>query len=198
MQYIIWGLVTLMSAFTGSYLGSYLKKKGENRAIHEDIGNLVEQVRAVTAATKEIEAKISSDVWDRQKRWELKRDVLFEAVRRLAIFEDALMHLDSTYQAEKVKRKPDEGEWFHEKAEATTRWSDASTRFEETSLLLGIVCGKETNDASASLKLFALQIAAKTMHGDLEAYRTSREELCRKSFVLETTIRKELEIDGAG
>lgn len=67
----------------GAYLGSYLKKKGENLATREDIEGLVEQVSAVTKATKEIEAKISSDVWDRQKQWELKRDLLLDAVKRM-------------------------------------------------------------------------------------------------------------------
>jgi hypothetical protein len=41
------GLTTLASAFIGSYLASYLKKKGENLATHEDIDKLVDQVRAV-------------------------------------------------------------------------------------------------------------------------------------------------------
>lgn len=67
----------------GAYLGSYLKKKGENLARREDIEGLVEQVSAVTKATKEIEAKISSNVWDRQKQWELKRDLLLDAVKRM-------------------------------------------------------------------------------------------------------------------
>jgi hypothetical protein len=42
MRLILWALTTLLAAFVGSYLGSYLKKKGENRAIQEDIGKLVE------------------------------------------------------------------------------------------------------------------------------------------------------------
>jgi hypothetical protein len=68
----------------GAYLGSYLKKKGENLATHEDVQQLVRQVSAVTQATKEIEAKISTEVWQRQRAWEIKRDTLFEVVRQLA------------------------------------------------------------------------------------------------------------------
>jgi hypothetical protein len=41
MELLHWGLVTLVSAFIGSYLSSYLKKKGENLATQEDIGKLV-------------------------------------------------------------------------------------------------------------------------------------------------------------
>jgi hypothetical protein len=83
-------LVTFASAGAGAYLGGYLKKKGENLATHEDVDKLKEQVRVVTTTTKEIEAKISNEVWDRQKRWELKRDVLFEGTKRLSEVDEAL------------------------------------------------------------------------------------------------------------
>jgi hypothetical protein len=73
-------LLTFIVAGGGAYLGSYLKKKGENLATHEDIGKLVDQMAAVTMATKEIEAKISDDAWSRQKRSELRRDIMLETV----------------------------------------------------------------------------------------------------------------------
>lgn len=65
---VILGLTSLFSAFCGSYLGGYLKKKGENLATHEDVQRLVEQVSRVTEATKQIEARInrSSRVYERQ------------------------------------------------------------------------------------------------------------------------------------
>ena len=94
-----WGLATLSALLIG-YLAGYLKKKTENRAIHEDIDKLVEQMRAVTEATKEIEAKISSDVWDRQKRWEMKREVLFSAVTRIAEMDDALLSFANVFVQE--------------------------------------------------------------------------------------------------
>src|ERR1700688_645275 len=63
------GLAIILAAFLGSFLPGYMKKKGENLATHEDIKLLTDQVAAVTTTAKEIEAKISSEVWDRQKRW---------------------------------------------------------------------------------------------------------------------------------
>lgn len=67
-QLIILALTSLASAFVGSYLGGYMKKKGENLATHEDVNKLVEQVSKVTEATKLIEARInrSSRVYERQ------------------------------------------------------------------------------------------------------------------------------------
>jgi hypothetical protein len=60
----------VLSATAGAaaFLGSYLKRKGENLATHEDVDKLVRQVSAVTAATKQIEARITraSSVYGRQ------------------------------------------------------------------------------------------------------------------------------------
>ncbi len=61
-----------LPAGIGAYLGAYLKKKGENLATHEDINQLVDQVKAVTAATKEIEVKISDVTWKREHKAELQ------------------------------------------------------------------------------------------------------------------------------
>ncbi len=55
-----------------AYLGSYLKKKGENLATHEDIDKLVHQVSAVTTTTKQIEAKISNEAWRRERKSDLQ------------------------------------------------------------------------------------------------------------------------------
>jgi hypothetical protein len=77
-------VVTFLSGGAGAYVASYLKKKGENLATHEDIDKLVEQVRAVTTTTKEIEAKISGELWDKQRHWEAKRDSLLGTVKSLS------------------------------------------------------------------------------------------------------------------
>jgi len=55
-----------------AYLGSYLKKKGENLATHEDLDKLIKQVSAVTTTTKQIEAKISNDMWRRERKSDLQ------------------------------------------------------------------------------------------------------------------------------
>ena len=84
MYGILWVLSALLSLFIGGFLKSYVSKKGENLATHEDIQKLVDQMAAVTKATKEIEAKISDDVWARQRRWELKREIALEAMKTIA------------------------------------------------------------------------------------------------------------------
>lgn len=92
----VWFIGTLVSAFIGSYLASYVKKKGENRAIREDLDKIVK-------STKEIEEKISDDYWDRQKRWELRRDTVFEAARKVAKAIDAFGCATALYYGDVVQ-----------------------------------------------------------------------------------------------
>lgn len=188
----VWSLVTLVSAFLGSFLPSYFKKKAENLATHEDIDKLVDQVSAVTKTTKEIEAKISGDLWDRQKRWELKREVLFDAMRRLPELEDALLSVDSVLRTENQNRKPGDPEWYEAKAERMERWSKATTAFDETRLFVSVVCGREANDAFDEVGMFANSVAAEITKNDLEIYRKSYPELCKKILRLKAAVRKEL------
>lgn len=72
MELVAWGLTTLVTAFVGSFLAGYLKRKGENLATHEDIDKLVDQVAAVTTTAKEIEARISNEAWRRERRSDLQ------------------------------------------------------------------------------------------------------------------------------
>jgi hypothetical protein len=90
-------VTTFVAGGAGAYVGSYLKRKGENLATHEDIGKLVAQVGAVTQATKEIEARISDEVWNRQRQWELKRELLLETVKGLAELERAMSIYTTTF-----------------------------------------------------------------------------------------------------
>jgi hypothetical protein len=186
-------LVPFISAGAGAYVGSYLKKKGENLATHEDIENLREQVRVVTTTTKEIEAKISNEVWDRQKKWELKREVLFEAAKRLAEIDEALVGLDATLQ---IEQKPDDAGWAAMVAEKHNLWRRATIRFEESNLLVAIVCGNETKEAFDKLRLFTDKIVMGIIKSkDADIYRKSGKELAVRLFATRAAVRRELGID---
>ena len=102
MQFVYGVPSTLISLFVGFYLAGYLREKGKNLATHEDIVKDLAQVRAVTTTTKEIEAKISNDVWDRQKRWELKRDLSFEFAKTVAGAKDVISNVYAVYNTDKT------------------------------------------------------------------------------------------------
>jgi hypothetical protein len=189
------GMVALVAGL-GAYFGSYLKAKGENLATHEDIGKVLDQVRAVTTTTKEIEAKISSSVWDRQKRWELKRDVLFEAAKRLSEIENALNSLNAVLQVELANPKQTEQEvWCKERSERLTRWSAASAAFDETRMLVGVVCGAEARESFDRYGTFSNVIARAILQNNGDIYGQSQKELIKRAFTINKTMRKELGID---
>jgi hypothetical protein len=81
--------IIIVSSGIGAFIGAYLKKKGENYATKEDIGILVEQVAAVTNATKRIEGSITHEY----RRWEIKKEVLFDLLEKYVRLEDALNRL---------------------------------------------------------------------------------------------------------
>jgi hypothetical protein len=186
-------LLPFIAAAAGAYLGAYLRKKGENLATHEDIEKLNDQVRVVTTTAKEIEAKISDELWNRQKLWELKREVLFEAARSLAAIDEAIIGLDSLLQ---VERNPDELGWDVIEAEQHAKWKRASVRFDEAKMLVDMVCERETSQAFAKFQMIATQIAqAVTRNRDAEFRSESSKELSLSLFAARAAVRKELGID---
>jgi hypothetical protein len=156
---------------------------------------LVDQVRAVTTTAKEIEAKISTDVWDRQKHWEMKRDVLFEATKRLGELNDALVGLNSAFISDRNEREQGRPGWPEGKLEASKIWMDTAAKFAETELLVRVVCGKELSDQCLNLLFRTRSIAQAILKGDLDVYSASSKELVTLFQKLPVAIRKELETD---
>jgi hypothetical protein len=102
----IWFWVfTTIFAGAGAYLGSYLKKKGENIASKEDFDDLRMQTRELTAATKEIEAKIDDQVWNRQRQWEMKKEIFIAAAQTVAKADATLAQTVSAYLRRDTLRK---------------------------------------------------------------------------------------------
>ncbi|WP_263408870.1 hypothetical protein [Terriglobus tenax] len=114
--------------FVRGYLSSYMKKKGEDLATHEDIAILVDQVRATTEATKAIEARISDDVWNRQRLWEMKRDVAFQIIETVHAINHRLMQFDAVVRALAKSTGEDIAVFQEKKLEANNAlWSEIDT-----------------------------------------------------------------------
>jgi hypothetical protein len=139
------GLSMLLGGFTGSFLGSYLKKKGENLATHEDLRKLVQQVEATTIATKSIEAKITNEVWDRQRQWEMKRDAVFDFVSAIVAADDALNTFASAIELERGDSNPER--WVEQRAITSTAMNEALDRFDYKRTIALLVCNKSTHAA---------------------------------------------------
>jgi hypothetical protein len=194
LSYLGIAATSLVFAGIGSYVGSYLKRKGENLATHEDLDKLVEQVASVTQTTKSIEAAISDDVWNKQKRWELKREVLFEAAKRLAEVDDALSYLTSVYQ---FAHQHPAMNLSDNQSKVRERWIKATASIDETKLLVEIVCGNETIAAFENFVPLAQRIAVEVVGKDPEAFAKSKESFFENLIVAKAAIRKELGFDEA-
>jgi uncharacterized protein (UPF0303 family) len=128
-QAALWVVSVLAALFVGGFAMSYMRKKGEHLATHEDIEKLVEQVQAVTKATKEIEATISNDLWNRRKKWEMKKEALFEVTKELSSFQDVLQTLSATYEAAAAYGTTEAPEWINRKGETVDAWNRSSALF---------------------------------------------------------------------
>ena len=105
-------VVTLFGFWMNNFFGKYLARKAENLATHEDIQKLVDQVRE----TERVKADITDSVWDRQQRWNAKRDLyiqVFGAVYKLC--DDALGISEHRRLVLERKAKEDDGPVLHGK-----------------------------------------------------------------------------------
>ena len=170
---IAWSLATLVSAFVGSYLAGYLRKKGENLATHEDLEKLVEQMKAVTLATKEIEANISDKVWNRQKHWELKRDAVYAVMQALGRADEAL-HLASVAI---LGERTDSNGFREAKLEAWDTFYREIDDFDAKRAMALIVCGKMMNDTLMTLKHELKSLALQLGGGEITCYEDYKPDL---------------------
>jgi tRNA-dihydrouridine synthase len=142
-------IITAICAGGAAYFGAYLRKKGENLATHEDLSSLVKQVEAVTQTTKTIEYAISNDVWDRQKRWEMKRDTLMAAVDALGRAREDLMKLIAAFKFAERKGPQFAEETTKNKIECANAFNDSIDQFDEKRHIAMLVCKKSTLEALA-------------------------------------------------
>ncbi len=92
-------VTTALGSGAGAFLGSWLRKKGENLATHEDIDKLIDQVAAVTDTTETIKAQIGSDLWTRQSVWQQKRDAYAKILNVSHSLRESLIDLTQAYRA---------------------------------------------------------------------------------------------------
>jgi hypothetical protein len=192
-NFIVWALSVLVGAFIGSFLSGYLNQKGQNLATHEDINKLLDQVRAVTKTTKEIEAKISDEVWDRQKRWELKRDLLIDMVKKVTSLQEALLRLYGVGLTNEVSSDPEN---LQQKLEATykstARFNLALAEYNQGKLVVDLVCGIKVKGALLYYEKMATETGQAIMGGDLAAFARTSAELLIKERSIVNAVRDEI------
>lgn len=154
-------LIAGFGGWLGSFLNGYSSEKGKNLATHEDIDKLVNQVRIVTQTTKDIEAKISDQVWDRQRRWELKRDQIFKIADQASTAKDSLIFLASalrTVRDESVDAPASES--FQQRVEAFT---NDLNEFDRLAITSSLICDKATVVAVTNYSIAVRQLAGELL-----------------------------------
>ncbi len=139
------GVTTLVASGIGSYVGAYLRKKGENLATHEDVNKLQQQVAAVTTVTKKIEATIADTIWRRERKAEFQLKAIEQVT---ALTSDFLQR-----SIDNPKYRPDL-DWFISfgSVDAAVRAlfdEDAYKSFKSLEVLIGADFGSESSHSIA-------------------------------------------------
>ena len=174
-----------------------MKKKGENLATHEDLDNLVAQMKATTEATKAIEARISKEVWDRQRHWELRRDILLEFVRSMRDFDQSILKLAIALKSLRSAMGSEEQRQTRQKNvdEALDKWGTASDSFERNVYLAVLVVDNKTREEFGKLTRIARGIVDDVLSGkNPSAHATRNAELSQQLNVVAAALRQELGI----
>jgi hypothetical protein len=187
-------LLNVLIVGLGIYLSSYLKKKAQNLATREEFKELERQTAALTKTTAQIEADIEGSQWDREKRWELKREVLFEAARRVAAAFVALQDLETILQ---TKLKLPHIDFATDKKDANNKWFQAKSALDESSLFVGVTCGKNMADTLDQYIRLTVTVAASVNLDNAQSYRDSLREIISLNEAIQGAIREELGISGS-
>ena len=188
----------LLGVVLTPYLRGYSAKKGENLATHEDIDKLVDQVSVVTQTTKEIESKISGELWDKQKHWEMKRDVIFEMSKKMSAVDDALASMYSTHNFYRTLAQSgqmvDSFMKSESLAKASANWGNAADAYDSALALTSIVCGIQLCQALREFIIFTRRLVPQIQQ-DPPLYVQSAGEIATRVKRIQELLRKELGVD---
>ena len=189
MEALLAGGLSLVGGWAGAYFHGYLNKKGENLATHEDIDKLVDQMRAVTAATKEIESKIEGEAWDRQRLWELKRDVLFEINKAITEMVNSLAVLNGVVETDNTTKGVPRWE---KRAETSKKFNEAASRFDDSAFRADLVCGRETVRQFYKFSIFMREVADEILKGKTRAFEEALAQMTLSRDGIKAASRREL------
>ncbi len=136
-------VIALLVLYLRSLTSAYASKKGENLATHEDIEKIVDQVAAVTKTQEEIKASISDEVWSRQRQWELKREVLLNALEQVSQARIAVILVNSVYQVRQGKSSEELVPYMKLQDSAVDKYSIAGDLLEKAVIQVEAVCSTD-------------------------------------------------------
>ncbi|MGA2300967.1 MAG: hypothetical protein ABSG77_09790 [Candidatus Acidiferrum sp.] len=178
----------------GIYLASYLKKKAQNLATREEFKDLQKQTAELTRTTKEIEATISGELWNQQKRWELKREVFFQVMKRISAVFDALKDLDNVLQTELRNPSVVTETWKEISVSENAKWFRAMAALHESQLFVGVTCGKDVVGVLDKYVILTTGVSGRIHKKDGQIFKSSADQLFDLHEAMRAAFRKELGI----
>jgi hypothetical protein len=198
MDPVVVSFLTVIGSAVAAYSGAYFKKRGEDQAITDGFAEVLRQTRETTQATKAIEAKISGEMWDRQKQWEMKREVIFDMRRKLSTVDDALltMHLKHKHyrtlaQSVELVDATSKAEDF---AKVSPNWGKAADEYDGALALMSIVCSGEVYEALREFIILTRQLVPE-IKKEPHVYFDSSLEIAEQLKRIRELMRKELGVD---
>jgi len=152
---IIWVLSIVTGLLVG-YLGGYVKKKAENRAMREDI-------EVLTRAAEEIKANVADKSWDRQRHWEMKRDALLAMIQALGLAGESLMYMAGTYQIGRAGQTPPD--WPEKAKELSETWLQNMNDYDQKRFVASLLGGKDLDEAMQTAGRSMRKLAQAAMKG---------------------------------
>jgi hypothetical protein len=184
----------IVGAALAAYFGAYFKRRGEDKAVKDGFKDVLKQTRETTDATKRIEARIDDEVWDRQQRWQMKKDMFFEAVKKISAAKDKLTNLYSIYQTYRAGLSSETDERKEKRIKAYSDFNDAIEGVEEAAMLIDLVCEDELKRAVYELGTFMRRSAAKISDGQTQAFIASLQEFQKLINTMNEAMRKEINL----
>lgn len=180
--------LTLLAGLVGGFFGSYVSKRGEIRAIHRELGKVVEQNAAITKVTEEIKASISTKAWAR----DIRKEAAFEALKALAKVDSDL----SMFLATHIKR---DGEFIIESPMRT----DASNQFQadydvfvRAYLLASVACGQDIIEEMGRIRIQIMDVVSDILAEKLAGIGNKTSTLTVRIMLLVQHMRNDLGLDG--
>jgi hypothetical protein len=191
-----WGLQLLIifGALVFAYSKTVASESGKIDAISLNLATVVDNIEAQTRATEVIKASISNDVWDRQRRWELKKEVSFKVVSDLTFLHDALSGLHARMQTQ--RQSPESGAQHHLDSiwGALQTWNSVSTSLNTSIIHAQIVCGVQFQNALQVANIEVRGVFIRVNNGELDFYPNSLEQIVLAMRNLQNATRQELGI----
>lgn len=186
-------VVTAIVAGVSSFFGSYLKKKGENLATHEDMDKLLASVRIMTETTKEIEGRVSDTFLVKQKLRELQQEAIFKAIDQLSEVEIAMSELAGISGA--MSREPNNQQLRSKRVEYHSIFHKAFREFCKAKTTVNVICAFDVQQRFANIQRAMMLIAEHSMDSNIHNPNEMFETWGNALTQLQDAIRHQLGIE---